>query len=57
VLPSEPAEPDRTSDLADRDQLERGLRRLTDAQQAILVLSFYTGLTRARRPKPSTSPS
>jgi RNA polymerase sigma-70 factor (ECF subfamily) len=45
VLPAEPAEADKTSDLADRDLLERGLRRLTDAQQAILVLRFYIGLT------------
>lgn len=45
ILQSEPAEPDRASELADRDQLERGLRRLTDAQQSVLVLSFYAGLT------------
>jgi RNA polymerase sigma-70 factor (ECF subfamily) len=45
VLPVEPAEPDSTSDLANRDQLERGLRRLTDAQQSILVLTFYVGLS------------
>ena len=45
VLPNEPSEPDRTSALADRDLLERGLRRLTDAQQAILVLHFYIGLS------------
>ena len=45
VLPAEPAEADKTSDLADRDLLERGLRRLTEPQQAILVLSFYIGLT------------
>ena len=44
VLPNEPAELDRASELADRDQLERGLRRLTTAQQAVLVLSFYVGL-------------
>ncbi len=45
VLPSELAEPDRSSELADRDQLERGLRRLNEAQRAILVLHFYLGLT------------
>jgi len=44
MLPSEPAEPDRTSELVDRDQLERGLRRLNDAQRSILVLHFYIGL-------------
>jgi RNA polymerase sigma-70 factor (ECF subfamily) len=47
VLPTEPAEPDRASELADRDQLERGLRRLTDAQQTVLVLTFYVGLAPA----------
>jgi RNA polymerase sigma-70 factor (ECF subfamily) len=45
VMPTEPSEPDRAADLADRDLLERGLRRLTDAQQAILVLTSYIGLT------------
>jgi RNA polymerase sigma-70 factor, ECF subfamily len=44
VLTAEPAESDRASELADRDQLERGLRRLTDAQRTILVLHFYVGL-------------
>ncbi len=45
LLPKEPSEPDGTSALADRDQLERGLRRLTVPQQTILVLHFYVGLT------------
>jgi RNA polymerase sigma-70 factor, ECF subfamily len=45
VLRSEPAEPDRASELADRDQLERGLRRLTDAQRTILVMNFFLGLS------------
>ena len=45
VLPSEPAEPDRASELADRDELERGLRRLNDSQRTILVLHFHLGLT------------
>jgi RNA polymerase sigma-70 factor (ECF subfamily) len=44
VLRSEPAESDRTAEVADRDQLERGLARLTDAQRTILVLNFYVGL-------------
>jgi len=44
-VPIEPAEPDRASELADRDQLERGLRRLNDAQRAILILHFYLGLS------------
>ena len=47
VVSAEPAEPDRASELADRDQLERGLRRLSDAQQTILVLHFYVGLSPA----------
>ena len=47
VMSTEPSEPDRASELADRDQLERGLRRLTDAQQTILVLHFYLGLSSA----------
>ena len=41
----EPTETDRTSELADRDQLERGLRRLNDAQRTILILHFYVGLS------------
>ena len=45
VLPSEPAELDRANELADRDQLERGLRRLTTTQRTVLVLTFYVGLT------------
>lgn len=45
VLRTEPAEPDRASELADRDQLERGLRRLNDAQRTILTLHFYVGLS------------
>ena len=45
VLPTEPAEPDGTVALGDRDQIERGLRRLTVPQQTILVLTFYVGLT------------
>jgi RNA polymerase sigma-70 factor (ECF subfamily) len=45
VLQSEPAEPDRASELADRDQLERGLRRLSDAQRTVLVMHFFVGLS------------
>ncbi len=45
VLPTEPSEPDRVSELADRDQLERGLRRLTTAQRTILTLTFHLGLS------------
>jgi RNA polymerase sigma-70 factor (ECF subfamily) len=45
VVSSEPSELDRASELADRDELERGLRRLTDAQRSILVMTFYVGLS------------
>ena len=45
VLPNEPSESDRTSALADRDQIERGLRRLTHTQRTILTLTFYLGLS------------
>jgi RNA polymerase sigma-70 factor (ECF subfamily) len=47
IVPIEPAVPDRAAELADRDQLERGLRRLTDAQRTILTLTFYVGLSPA----------
>jgi RNA polymerase sigma-70 factor (ECF subfamily) len=45
VLSREPAAPDGATDLADREQLERGLLRLTDDQRTILVLNFYVGLS------------
>jgi RNA polymerase sigma-70 factor, ECF subfamily len=45
LMKAEPTEPDRSSDLADRDQLERGLRRLGEAQRTILALHFYVGLS------------
>jgi RNA polymerase sigma-70 factor (ECF subfamily) len=45
IVPREPAELDRAVELADRDQVERGLRRLNDAQRSILVLTFYLGFT------------
>jgi RNA polymerase sigma-70 factor (ECF subfamily) len=44
VITAEPSEPDRAAQLADRDQLEHALRRLSDAQRTILVLHFYVGL-------------
>jgi RNA polymerase sigma-70 factor (ECF subfamily) len=47
IVPREPAEPDVSSGLADRDQIERGLRQLTEAQRTILVLTYYGGLTLA----------
>jgi RNA polymerase sigma-70 factor, ECF subfamily len=45
VVSTEPSELDRATELADRDELERGLRRLTDAQRGVLVMSFYLGLS------------
>lgn len=45
VVPSEPTELDRSAEIADRDELERGLRRLTQSQRTVLVLTFYLGLT------------
>ena len=43
VLRTEPSELDRVAELADRDELERGLRRLTDGQRTVLVLAFFHG--------------
>ena len=37
--------PDDTSSMADRDQLERGFRRLRPEQRAVVVLRFYVGLS------------
>ncbi|HZM74065.1 MAG TPA: sigma-70 family RNA polymerase sigma factor [Candidatus Polarisedimenticolia bacterium] len=46
VLPVEgPQIEDGTRQLADRDELERGFRRLPPEQRAILVLHHYIGLT------------
>jgi RNA polymerase sigma-70 factor (ECF subfamily) len=47
-LPLEgPATPDSTLTIADRDQLERGFRRLPTDQRAVLVLRYYLGLSPA----------
>jgi RNA polymerase sigma-70 factor (ECF subfamily) len=43
IVRTEPAEHDRSTQLADRDELERGLQRLSDTQRAVLVLTFYLG--------------
>ena len=37
--------PDTTDGLADRDQLERGFRRLAPDQRAVIVLHHYLGLS------------
>ena len=45
VLPIDgPAAPDELLTVADRDQLERGFRRLSPDQRAILMLHHYLGL-------------
>ena len=44
LLKIEPSVSDPTGMLADRDQLERGFRRLTVEQRAVVVLHFYLGL-------------
>ena len=45
IVPTEPAAADAAETMADRDQLERGFRRLKPDQRAVLVLHFYLGLT------------
>jgi RNA polymerase sigma-70 factor (ECF subfamily) len=45
VLDTDAAESDGASALSDRDELERGLRRLTVPQRTILVLHFYLDLS------------
>jgi RNA polymerase sigma-70 factor (ECF subfamily) len=44
ILTVEPAAPDAFGNLADRDLLERGFRRLPPEQRALLVLRHYLGL-------------
>ena len=45
VLPVDgPTAPDELASLADRDEVERGFRRLPPEQRAILVLHHYRGL-------------
>jgi RNA polymerase sigma-70 factor (ECF subfamily) len=50
-LRSDEAEPSRAPDeiraVADRDALERGFRRITPEQRAVLVLQHYAGLSQA----------
>jgi RNA polymerase sigma-70 factor, ECF subfamily len=44
LLPDEPSRRDDIISLADRDQLERGFRRLPPEQRALLVMHHYLGL-------------
>ena len=45
ILHAEPQTDDAASALADRDELDRGFRRLTPEHRAILVLRHYQGLS------------
>ena len=50
VVHAEPAEADGSSTLADREQLERGFRRLKPEHRVVVVLHYYLGsLPRDRR--------
>jgi RNA polymerase sigma-70 factor (ECF subfamily) len=44
VVTMETSQSDASLELADRDQLERGFRRLDTGQRAVLVLHYYLGL-------------
>jgi len=44
IVRVEPATNDATGSMADRDQLERGFRRLKPEQRTVVVLHFYVGL-------------
>jgi RNA polymerase sigma-70 factor (ECF subfamily) len=45
VRPSRAVEPDPAPEFADRDQIERGFRRLGPDHRAVLVLHYYVGLS------------
>jgi RNA polymerase sigma-70 factor (ECF subfamily) len=45
MIRSEPTTLDSAASLADRDQIERGFRRLKPSQRAAVVLRFYLGLS------------
>jgi len=44
MIRSEPTTDDGAASLADRDQLERGFKRLKPEQRTVIVLHFYAGL-------------
>ncbi len=44
-IQTEPAGDDRVDEVLDRDEVERGFRRLTPEHRAVLVLRFYIGLS------------
>jgi RNA polymerase sigma-70 factor, ECF subfamily len=45
VIPAERSEHDRSAQIADRDELEGGLRRLSESQRTVLILTYYLGFT------------
>ena len=45
AMPEAPGADDRGFDLADRDQLERGFRRLDVDQRTVLVMHYYLGFS------------
>ena len=45
TMPEAPGATDRDFDLADRDQLERGFRRLDVDQRTVLVMHYYLGFS------------
>jgi RNA polymerase sigma-70 factor (ECF subfamily) len=45
MIRSEPTTLDSAASLADRDQIERGSRRLKPSQRAAVVLRYYLGLS------------
>jgi len=45
LLRLEPSQPDSSQTAADRDQLERGFRRLKPEQRVAIVLHYYLGLS------------
>jgi RNA polymerase sigma-70 factor, ECF subfamily len=47
VVPISPTVGDETGSIADRDQLERGFRRLNPDQRAVVVLHYYSGFSLA----------
>jgi RNA polymerase sigma-70 factor, ECF subfamily len=43
-IPVDPPGDDRVGEVVDRDEVERGFRRLTPEHRAVLVLHYYVGL-------------
>ena len=45
LIALDPPQPDDTGSIVDRDQIERGFRRLRPEQRAVVVLRYYLGLS------------